>query len=119
MDRMLARLFLALVALFLTAPLIVVAGISVNARKTLLFPPEGFSPAWYGEIFLDSIDIFPRYSLIGSGLIPVTDLNTDKHTDHDDHKINKHGKPVLVFYVFGDAPQKHQGVPSSIMANRS
>lgn len=54
MDRISARLFLALVALFLTAPLIVVAGISVNARKTLLFPPEGFSPAWYGEIFLDS-----------------------------------------------------------------
>ena len=49
----LGRLFLAAVAIFLAAPLVVVAGIAVNARKTLLFPPDGFSLAWYGEIFLD------------------------------------------------------------------
>jgi ABC-type spermidine/putrescine transport system permease subunit I len=38
----------------LAAPLIVVAGVSVNAKKTLLFPPEGFSLSWYGDIFTES-----------------------------------------------------------------
>ncbi|WP_368856116.1 ABC transporter permease, partial [Klebsiella pneumoniae] len=38
---------------FLALPLIVVAGVSVNAKQTLAFPPQGFSLAWYGEIFLN------------------------------------------------------------------
>ena len=41
------------VALFLAAPIIVVAGVSVNARKTLQFPPLGFSLGWYREIIAD------------------------------------------------------------------
>jgi putative spermidine/putrescine transport system permease protein len=45
--------FFAVVALFLAAPLIVVAGVSVNAKKALLFPPDGLSLAWYGELFTD------------------------------------------------------------------
>ncbi len=45
--------YMALIALFLLAPLVVVAGISVNAKKTLLFPPEGFSLSWYGDIFAE------------------------------------------------------------------
>lgn len=43
--------YMALIALFLAAPLVVVAGVSVNAKKTLLFPPEGFSFSWYTDIF--------------------------------------------------------------------
>jgi putative spermidine/putrescine transport system permease protein len=43
--------YMALIALFLLAPLVVVAGISVNAKKTLLFPPEGFSLSWYADLF--------------------------------------------------------------------
>ena len=42
------------VALFLAAPIVVVAGVSVNEKKTLQFPPEGFSLAWYGQIFADA-----------------------------------------------------------------
>lgn len=53
MSRLLKTCFMSMVALFMMAPLIVVAGISVNEKKTLLFPPEGFSLAWYGEIFLN------------------------------------------------------------------
>jgi len=49
----LRRAYFALIALFLAAPLIVVAGVSVNAKKTLLFPPEGFSLSWYGDIFTE------------------------------------------------------------------
>jgi len=47
----LRRLFLTAVALFLALPLIVVAGVSVNQRQSLAFPPQGFSLSWYGQIF--------------------------------------------------------------------
>ena len=45
------RLFLGALALFLAAPLIIVAGVSVNEKQSLEFPPQGFSLAWYLEIF--------------------------------------------------------------------
>jgi putative spermidine/putrescine transport system permease protein len=47
------RLFFAVVALFLAAPISIVAGVSVNAEKTLQFPPIGFSLAWYQQIVAD------------------------------------------------------------------
>ncbi len=49
----LRRIIFTLVALFLAGPLIVVAGVSVNAQQTLIFPPQGFSLSWYGQIFTD------------------------------------------------------------------
>ncbi|MCC0013287.1 MAG: ABC transporter permease [Hoeflea sp.] len=54
MSLFLRRFYFILVGLFLSAPLIVVAGVSVNARQTLAFPPQGFSLSWYVEIFADS-----------------------------------------------------------------
>ncbi len=51
MTIWLQRVFVGTVLLFLVAPLLVVAGVSVNRPKRLLFPPEGFSLAWYGELF--------------------------------------------------------------------
>lgn len=51
MSTVLQRLYFALFGLFLSLPLIVVAGVSVNEKQTLAFPPEGFSLSWYGEIF--------------------------------------------------------------------
>ena len=45
------NLFMALVALFLAAPLVVVAGVSLNVEKQLLFPPRGLSLAWYLDLF--------------------------------------------------------------------
>ncbi|AXV18129.1 spermidine/putrescine ABC transporter permease (plasmid) [Neorhizobium sp. SOG26] len=47
----LRRLFFLAVGLFLALPLIVVAGVSVNQRQSLTFPPQGFSLSWYGQIF--------------------------------------------------------------------
>ena len=44
---------LALVALFLAAPIVVVAGVSINERQSLAFPPEGFSLDWYAAIVTD------------------------------------------------------------------
>ncbi|APO79225.1 spermidine/putrescine ABC transporter permease protein (plasmid) [Rhizobium etli 8C-3] len=51
MNTLLRRLYFLLIGLFLTAPMIVVAGVSVNVKQSLTFPPQGFSLAWYGEIF--------------------------------------------------------------------
>ena len=48
-----ARLLFFAVALFLLAPITVVAGVSVNAERSLLFPPEGFSLDWYRQIVAD------------------------------------------------------------------
>ena len=53
MANLLRTAYLALIALFLVAPLIVVAGVSVNEKQTLIFPPQGFSLSWYGAIFTD------------------------------------------------------------------
>jgi putative spermidine/putrescine transport system permease protein len=54
MSVYLRRVFFVLVGLFLSAPLIVVAGVSVNAKQTLAFPPQGFSLGWYVDIFADT-----------------------------------------------------------------
>lgn len=53
MSRTLGRLLAGLVGLVLASPLIVVAGVSLNARKALTFPPQGLSAAWYAEVFVD------------------------------------------------------------------
>lgn len=45
------NIFIALVLLFLAAPLIVILGVSLNEPKRLLFPPEGLSLQWYAELF--------------------------------------------------------------------
>jgi putative spermidine/putrescine transport system permease protein len=52
-GKLLRRLTLFLVGLFLLAPLIVVAGVSVNEKQDLAFPPKGFSLSWYAEIFVN------------------------------------------------------------------
>lgn len=54
MSDVLRRFYFALVGLFLASPLIVVAGVSVNAKQTLAFPPQGFSLSWYADIFIDT-----------------------------------------------------------------
>ena len=53
MTALLHRLFFFLVGLFLAAPIIVVAGVSINEKQSLTFPPQGFSIGWYGEIFIN------------------------------------------------------------------
>jgi putative spermidine/putrescine transport system permease protein len=54
MSGLARKAFMAAVLIFLAAPLVVVAGVSVNAKKHLLFPPDGFSARWYIEIFAES-----------------------------------------------------------------
>lgn len=50
MSNSLRNLFMGVVLVVLLAPLAVVAGVSVNEKKQLLFPPRGFSLSWYGEL---------------------------------------------------------------------
>ena len=54
MNTFLQRAYLGFVGLFLSLPIIVVAGVSVNEKQTLAFPPQGFSLSWYGEIFTNA-----------------------------------------------------------------
>ena len=54
MKKALTRLYFTLIGIFLAAPIVVVAGVSVNAKQSLNFPPQGFSLAWYGAIFTDT-----------------------------------------------------------------
>lgn len=45
-------LYLWMFAVFLLAPIVVIAAVSVNEKRFLSFPPKGFSLHWYAEIFL-------------------------------------------------------------------
>ncbi|EAR50235.1 putative spermidine/putrescine transport system permease abc transporter protein [Oceanicola granulosus HTCC2516] len=51
MSRTLRTAYIVLVLALLAAPLLVVAGVSINEQQSLRFPPEGLSLRWYGELF--------------------------------------------------------------------
>jgi putative spermidine/putrescine transport system permease protein len=53
MIRLGRWLLFAAAAIFLAAPIVIVAGVSVNEAKTLQFPPTGFSLDWYWQIVAD------------------------------------------------------------------
>jgi len=65
---LLGTLFTAAVGTFLIAPLVVVAGVSFNEKRSLTFPPEGFSLDWYAAI---AIDDGWRGALIASVLLAL------------------------------------------------
>ena len=48
------RVFCWLIIISMSAPLFVVAGVSVNKKKLMFFPPRGFSMRWFEEIFTKS-----------------------------------------------------------------
>ncbi len=50
MHTRLAKLYVSVVALFLSLPFIVVAGVSFNEKKRLYFPPRQFSLDWYWDV---------------------------------------------------------------------
>ncbi|MEK1926831.1 MAG: ABC transporter permease, partial [Rhizobium giardinii] len=43
MTSALSKVYFFLIGLFLAAPIIVVAGVSINEKQSLNFPPRGFS----------------------------------------------------------------------------
>jgi putative spermidine/putrescine transport system permease protein len=52
--RPLKWLTTAVTIVFLVAPLVIVAIVSINENRYMDFPPEGFSLGWYGELWVDS-----------------------------------------------------------------
>jgi putative spermidine/putrescine transport system permease protein len=51
--RIATSIFVALVVLFLLAPLVVVMAASLSAGGYLVFPPQGLSLRWYAEVLAD------------------------------------------------------------------
>ena len=51
MIRISRIIFCWLVIITMSAPLFIVAGVSVNQRKLMFFPPRGLSLRWYEEVF--------------------------------------------------------------------
>jgi putative spermidine/putrescine transport system permease protein len=52
--RVAAWIFVTLTLVFVLAPLIVVAGVSVSESQFIVFPPQGFSLRWYEAILSSS-----------------------------------------------------------------
>ncbi|UCD77823.1 MAG: hypothetical protein JSW26_20780, partial [Desulfobacterales bacterium] len=59
MSKTLRIIFLSLILFLLCGPLIVVSGVSLNAKKRLFFPPEGVSLRWYQELLTESTWLIP------------------------------------------------------------
>ncbi len=76
MSRGVKAFYLALIMAMMAAPLLVVAGVSLNASQSLRFPPPEMSVRWYGALFGESDWLAAmRNSLIiasVSGLIAVS-----------------------------------------------
>ena len=53
MSRLFSQLVLWFVALGIFTPIIIVAGVSIGASKTIAFPPQEFSLHWYQMLFTD------------------------------------------------------------------
>jgi putative spermidine/putrescine transport system permease protein len=52
-QTLLRRIFFTLLIVVMAAPLIVVVGVSLNEKKSLTFPPQGFRVSWYLDLFTD------------------------------------------------------------------
>lgn len=53
--RIASGLFLALTALFLLAPLVVVIGVSFSESQFIAFPPNGLSLRWYEQVLTSNV----------------------------------------------------------------
>ena len=69
MSKVVTRAFFACMALFLAMPIIVIAGVALNEKKTLVFPPQGLSADWYLSVFADAAW---RSALFNSVLVAAT-----------------------------------------------
>ena len=52
--RVLKWLVTTFTVVFLLAPLLVVAVVSINENRYMDFPPDGFSLSWYSALWTDS-----------------------------------------------------------------
>jgi len=76
MNKTLRNIYLALILFFLSGPLIVVTGVSLNAKKVLFFPPDGISFRWYLELLTHKDWLVPvQNSLIIAGASSLISLS--------------------------------------------
>jgi len=69
MSRALRFAYIALILAALAAPIVVVAGVSLNAQQTLRFPPQELSLRWYGALFRQADWLVPmRNSMVIAAL---------------------------------------------------
>lgn len=54
MTRLAQVFYVGLIVVMLAAPLMIVAGVSLNDAQSLRFPPQDLSLRWYGELFRQS-----------------------------------------------------------------
>jgi putative spermidine/putrescine transport system permease protein len=66
------RVFFFVVMGYLLLPIVVILGVSVNERKVLFFPPEGFSLQWYAEFFQDPAWFVPARNSLVVALLAAT-----------------------------------------------
>ena len=59
MSKLVRNIFMSVIFFLLSGPLIVVLGVSLNAKKRLFFPPEGLSLRWYAELLTESSWLIP------------------------------------------------------------
>ena len=59
MGKTLRNIFLSIIIFLLSGPLVVVCGVSLNAKKRLFFPPEGLSLRWYVELLTENSWLIP------------------------------------------------------------
>lgn len=69
MSRALRGLFLGAILVFLLSPIVVVGGVSLNAKKALYFPPQGVSLAWYAELFGEPEWLLPIVTSLAVALL--------------------------------------------------
>lgn len=69
MSYLLRNAFISSVLLFLASPLVVVAGVSVNSSKSLIFPPQSFSMQWYKDLFVLPEWLIPITNSVGIALV--------------------------------------------------
>lgn len=59
MSKLLRHIYMTLMLLVLGAPLVVVTGVSLNAKKRLFFPPDGVGLRWYVELLTQKEWLIP------------------------------------------------------------
>ena len=59
MSKSLRNIYLGLIVFFMSGPLVIVAGVSLNAKKVLFFPPDGTSLRWYFELLTEKEWLLP------------------------------------------------------------
>ncbi len=76
MSNSLRNIYLGLIVFFMSGPLVIVAGVSLNAKKVLFFPPDGTSLRWYFELLTEKEWLLPVQNSLTiasiSGLIALS-----------------------------------------------